>query len=198
MKSEFVRVLGLAGVLVLGATSSEAIAVPAKIYGSFGAHNSNCQCDSPAVVGPIRAPGYLPTAAAWIAASFPAGPGGTLDYFDLAISNAGGGYPGVVVELIQDNGSGVPDTTGVAELETWVVTNVTSSSTKNTKFTSKVHPVLTAGATYWIVVEPIGIDTAVNWWSSPTVSSSVLYSSTGGGTWNGYTGSQAAFDVWVQ
>jgi hypothetical protein len=170
-----------------------------SVYSSFGPGRTNCDCYSPFASGPINTPSFLPKGADWLAGTFKPKQSGALADIKLAIGLEVG-YSGVIVVLEPDNGSGQPNSLHAAGLETWIVTKIPDAAFNQTPTTliSKAQPTLQAGQAYWIIVEPIGLDTLVTWWSSPKVKSGVLYSSTGGAGWSGYSSSQGAFEVDVK
>jgi hypothetical protein len=180
----------------LAAPSVKALTVA---YNSFGLGKTNCNCFSPEASGPDATESFLGKGADWLAASFKSKASGTLNSIFLAVG-LGGGYNGAVIVLTTDDGSGHPNVFS-SGLETWVLTKVPAvpfgSSQMATRLLSKQLPSIQSGTTYWIILEPIGLDTDIVWWQSPKVMSSVIYSQTGGATWNGYTGSQTAFEVFT-
>ncbi|HEV8016580.1 MAG TPA: hypothetical protein VGP48_13665 [Stellaceae bacterium] len=195
--------LATAGTLIAGAGSAQASMI---LYNSFGTGSTNCRCFSPQAKGPDVSGTFLGTNNNWIAGSFTPSVTDHLYQLKLALGSGGGpdlnegtsgGYPGAVVLLLPDDGSGHPDTTGSGASEVWVDSKIPVSIDKQkpTTFTSKLLPTLTVGTTYWIVVEPISTDSNIIWWSSPTVSQAVENTDDGGVTWTGYTGKQAAFEV---
>ncbi len=202
MKFGFLRTLGLAGAVVLGAASARATAVP--VYSDFGKGESYDQTNGYYVAGPTS----LESTAFWPAAPFTPTKSGKLDYIDVALANAdpiysGSGYIGALVSVTRDS-RGLPGAT----LETWVVTKekvwtaTTSPKIPATKLVSTTHPELTASTQYWVLVQPLGLDTFGIWmFNSVGVTTTSVDSSNGGSTWTSEVGSgyaQPAFDVWEE
>jgi hypothetical protein len=127
-----------------------------------------------------------------------------LDYIDLAITNYGRPLgvmgQGVAIALVPDNGSGTAPDTHAPALEEWTIAklkyNYVGEVAKVTKVVSKLHPMLTAGKTYWIVLTPSSYDGSVAWNFSGQGAKGVV-SLDGGKTWQTAIGA-SAFDVWEE
>ncbi len=201
MNIGLLRTLSLAGAVILGSTAAQAALVPVPVYSSFAAHEKFDQVNGNVVTGPRSSWGSAFTEAAAFIPTL----SNKLDYIDVALSTGntyfgGGGYIGALVSITTDSG-GNPDAT----LETWVVTKLQEYSggglpvLKATKLTSLRKPSLVAGTQYWIVVQPLGLDT-LSIWSTNSISApgAPMYSLDGGSTWTGSGASQYAFDVWEE
>ena len=133
------------------------------------------------IVGPDDAGCATSPISQWIAAPFVPTGSGTLDYLDVAVRYVGG-TEGVVVALVNDNsGSPAPITT---VLESFTVTSLPASTVAKPKkrLTSKAHPSLTGGNTYWVVIEPLGYDSESTWILG-TNTTPPDFSVNGGNTW---------------
>ena len=202
MKNKLLKSVGIAIALATASTSANAAT---KAYSTYGLRNSTCNCGGTNLLGPYES-SSAPRGANWLAASFVLTTAGTLDHIDLPLG-VETGYPGAIISLVADDGSGRPNDLGSRQMEMWVNSKFPTDNQpqKSTKFASKLHPALAANTKYWIVVEPIAFDSYVIWaYSSlaPVTPPPVLTSSTGGGSWSAVTSvpvnTPAAFDVWVQ
>ncbi len=197
--SAFLMAGAVAGALA-SASSAQALET---VYSDFGPKNAFNASFGDLVANPGS--GFSGTEQ--VASYFYAPVGGTLDHIDIAIGSYFGGpdagVSGVSVALVTNNdGTGYPS--NAQSLEEWIVTKAPSvySKIKPTKLASKVHPALSAGTYYWVVVTPIGYDVASFILDNSTGACCQSYSNDGGNTWNLYSGSVAgasfAFDVWVK
>jgi hypothetical protein len=104
---------------------------------------------------------------------------------------------------VADNGKGAAPEANAPALEEWIVTKlkytVTQHAiTKLTKVASKLHPALTAGTTYWIILSPTGYDGSTIWYYNTVIQGSALLSFDDGRTWPSSGAVSPAFDVWEQ
>jgi hypothetical protein len=99
-----------------------------------------------------------PALTRWIAAPFVPKTSTVLSSIDLALSY-NSGTNGALISLRSSDASGNP---GLA-LETWAISNVSSSITTITTVTSLIQPALQAGATYWLEVQGSASDSLVFW-----------------------------------
>jgi hypothetical protein len=183
-----IYLLCLALLLVLGGRSAHA---GIKLYSTLGPNHAFSQTLSHGVSGPASG-----TEEAWAATTFVPTISDTLAYMDLALSNRGPGFNGVLVSFTTDNG-GTPGNT----LETWAIENLPFYGTayKTHRFTSKLHPSVTAGARYWVIVQPLGLDTYAAWMANPQSQDGPGGSSQDGGkTWTVTSETLPAVDVYGQ
>ncbi len=116
----------------------------------------------------------------WIAAPFVPTGSGPLDFLYVAAIYLSG-TEGVVVTLVNDNsGSPGPVTT---VLESFVTQHLGSSTKPTVKLTSTLHPTLSAGTQYWLVMAPLGYNSLATWKLSDTHTAVPDISSDGGKTW---------------
>ncbi len=130
------------------------------------------------------------------AASFIPTVSGPLDHIDLPLVYQAG-TNGAEVTLVADHGGFPTAPTAVLESFTVVKLGACCSPTVKLKLVSKLHPALTKGTQYWILVAPIGYDSVGLWGESPTGTIAGQLSEDGGTTW-GFSIPALAFDVWVQ
>jgi len=116
----------------------------------------------------------------WIAAPFVPMGSGPLDFLYVAAVYLSG-TEGIVVTLVNDNdGSPGPVTT---VLESFVTQHLGSPAKPTVKLTSTLHPTLTAGTQYWLVVAPLGYNSLATWNLSDTRTAVPDISFDGGKTW---------------
>lgn len=129
-----------------------------------------------------------PTTSRFVAVPFVPSTSGTLDYLDVAASYFAG-TQGAIVSLVADNGGSPAPATAVLETFTVTklpvadVTDLAANDTHHVKLTSKLKPALVAGTSYWLMIAPLGYDSAFLVQGSPTTSGSIDLSLDGGQTW---------------
>lgn len=125
---------------------------------------------------------------------------GNLDHIDIALAYVSGAQ-GVVISVVNDSPylPNFPGPLGLP-LEQFVRRTVpVAGTTKPMKVPSLLHPGLSAGTRYWIVVTPIGYDTRVQWkWN--ITGNQESYLSPGSPFWDKDPTHDVggAFDVWIQ
>ncbi len=188
MTSRLFGALGMAGALLLGATSAQAVTT---VYSDFGTH-FGFTFNALDILGGGSI-GYSQTEASY----FETGAvGGTLDYIDVAIERFGGLASGtaVSVALVPVNpGTGYPGL--AAPFEEWIVYK-TPVSRKN-HLVSKLHPTLTPNTFYWVVVSAIGYDTFYGAFDNSTGATNGYVSTDGGHSWIVH-GPSIAMDIVVE
>jgi len=156
---------------------------PGSYYCDFGAGNGACGNGTTMLTHAFK---------------FTPGVSGALSYIDLALFNFTG-TQGATVTIVTDN-AGAPGR--APALETIYVPKLTTcapcSATKKQKIASKLHPALTAGTPYWLIVYPSAYDTGNFIQQSPSATGPEASSVDGGNHWDVLTSPLAAFDVFVQ
>lgn len=147
--------------------TSQSVSVTLTIYptppppvtvGDFGTNNSFSMSGFRCVSG-AATPNCGPAVTRYIAAPFVPGSTFTLSEIALPVSY-NSGTNGAVISLMTNSG-GLPG----AVLESWSVTNLPGAPVV-TSVSSKVNPVLQAGQTYWLEVQPLAADTLVVWYTN--------------------------------
>ena len=120
----------------------------------------------------------------WIATPFVPSASGTLSYFDVAAVWLNGPR-GIVVTLVNDDdGSPGPVSSG---LESFTVTLPKKAKPNlKVKLTSKLHPALAAGTTYWVVMAPLDQTSLSTWYLSNTDTNAPDISTNEGETWSSF------------
>jgi uncharacterized repeat protein (TIGR01451 family) len=131
-----------------------------NVYSDFGTGNSfstNGWCVSGA-----NNSGCGPLVTRYIAAPFVPGSSLVLSGVTVALSYFGG-TNGAIISLLNTSGE-LPGTV----LESWPVSNLPSGGSNSalTAVTSVLHPLLQAGQTYWLEVQPLAADTLDVWYTN--------------------------------
>lgn len=198
MKKTLAWALSVAGAMILSGSLAQAKTVVFSNLNPVGSfqHFGGLCIDGPAGACNVKITFY-------VAQPFIPATSGTLDHFDLALTNyglpSGDLAVGLAVALVADD-AGAPKSNGHA-IEEWIVPKITPAygvaPFKLTKVASKLHPTLSAGTKYWIVVTPTGFDGSHVWLPNTLGKTEGLRSQDGGQNWLAI-GTSSAFDVWVQ
>jgi hypothetical protein len=179
------RLLYFASVVCLVLGGRDVMAQTAEksvlVFSSYSATSPGGDC----IAGTMNAGCGTAPLAEWIATPFMPSASGTLAYLDVAAVWING-KRGVVVTLVNDDG-GVPGPIS-AGLESFTAALPKQGAKPNpkVKLTSKLHPALTAGTTYWVVMAPRYQTSLSSWYLSSTDTNDPDFSTSEGATWNSF------------
>jgi hypothetical protein len=182
---------GAAGLFMFGAAGAHAASLTYSDFTDADTYPGSGYC----INGPDASACGAPTPY-WPAQPFVSKLTGFLDHLDIPMSYQSG-TQGVMVTLVNDNGGSPAVPTKV--LESFLVTTLptTSSSTDKVRLTSKLHPQLVSGTTYWVIVSPLGYDTVATWNEANRKNGSAgSLTENGGASW-GFNIPSLAVDAWV-
>jgi hypothetical protein len=169
--------VALAGQGVMAETAKKSVLV----FSSYSTTSPGGDC----IAGSMNAGCGTAPLPEWIATPFVPSVSGTLSYLDVAAVWLNGKH-GVVVTLVNDD-DGVPGPVS-AGLESFTAALPKQGAKPNpkVKLTSKLHPALTAGTTYWVVMAPRYPTTLSTWYLSSTDTNAPDISTSQGATWSSF------------
>jgi hypothetical protein len=172
--------LGTVALVVLGGQGAAA-QTPVRVFSSLSATAPGGDC----IAGP-KNPGCSSTPTSeWIATPFVPTGSGLLAYLEVAAVWENG-HRGVVVTVVGDaDGSPAPVATGL-ETFTTPLPKVGAKPNPKVKLTSKLHPALTAGVTYWVVMAPQYDNSLSSWYLSSKDTNAPDISTDDGVTWRSF------------
>jgi len=143
--------------------------------------------------------GRFPTPEAFIAMPLvvPAGPGYDLTQVDIGLTHTSAlpGANGATVQLVLDDGSGLPG----SFIQGWTLANLPETGTTSLQASQMIGGIsgttLTGGAQYWLIA--IGSSTSMTWnFADPEIVGPFAVSIDGGTSWSLVSGlGESAFDV---
>jgi hypothetical protein len=149
---------------------------PLLVFSSYSSKADGGDC----VAGSENAGCFSTPTSEWIATPFVPTGSGTLSYLDVAAEWLNG-TNSVVVTLANDN-DGSPG----GGLESFTKKLPAKGANPKVKLTSKLHPALTAGTTYWVVMAPLYQNSLSTWYLSSTDTDAPDYSTNEGATWSSF------------
>jgi hypothetical protein len=151
------------------------------VFSSYSTTSPGGDC----IAGTMNAGCGTAPLAEWIATPFAPSASGTLSYLDVAAVWLNG-KRGVVVTLVNDDGGSPGPVSAGLESFTAALPKQGAKPNPKVKLTSKLHPALTAGTTYWVVMAPHYQTSLSSWYLSSTDTNAPDFSTNEGESWSSF------------